>query len=52
MRKLPRLEDQRARKINFIMTWQLSGICQTLVNWFLVWGTSMDMFEDGMDRTE
>ena len=28
---LARLEDQSARKINFIMTWQVSGICKTLV---------------------
>ena len=44
----PRLEDQNARKINFIMTCQVSGICKALVKWFLVWGTSTDMLEDGL----
>ena len=45
---LPRLEDQSAKKINFIMTWQVSGICKTLVKWFLVWGTSTNMLGDGL----
>ena len=48
MHMLLRLEDQRARKINFIMTWQVSGIRKTLVKWFLVWGTSTDMLGDGL----
>ena len=45
---IPWLEDQSARKINFSMTWQVTGICKTLVKWFLVWGTSMDMLGDGL----
>ena len=48
MRMLPRLEDQSAKKINFIMIWQVSGICKALVKWFLVWGTAMDMLGDGL----
>ena len=48
MRMLLRLDDQSARKINFIMTWQVSGICKTLVKWFLVWGTSTDMLGEGL----
>ena len=43
---IPRLEDQSARKINFIMTREVSGSCKTLVKWFLVWGTSTDMLGD------
>ena len=46
MHMLPRLEDQSARKINFIMTWQVSGICKSLVKWLLVWGTLPDMLGD------
>ena len=46
MHMLPRLEDQSARKINYIMTWQLSGICKSLVKWLLVWGTLPDMLGD------
>ena len=45
---LPRLEDQSARKINFIMTWQVGGICKALVKWFLVWETLTDMLGDGL----
>ena len=45
---LPRLEDQSARKIIFIMIWQVSRICKTLVKWFLIWGTSTDMLGDGL----
>ena len=44
----PRLEDQSAIKINFIMTWQVSEICKALVKWFLVWGTLVDMLGDGL----
>ena len=32
---LPRLVDQSARKINFIITWQVSEIYKALVKW--VW---------------
>ena len=46
MRMLPSLENQSARKINSVMAWQVSGICKTLVKWFLVYGTSTDMFEE------
>ena len=48
MHMLPRLEDQSVRKINFIVTWQVSGICKTLVKCFLVWRTSTDMLGDGL----
>ena len=44
----PRLEDQSAIKINFIMTWQVSEICKALVKWFLVWGILVDMLRDGL----
>ena len=43
-----RLEDQSARKINFVTTWQVSGIYKTLMKWFLVWGTSTDMLGNGL----
>ena len=43
MRMLFRLEDESAKKINFIMTSQMSGICKALVKLFLVCGTSTDM---------
>ena len=43
MHMLPGLEDQSARKINFIMTWQVSDICKALVK---VWGTSTEMLGD------
>ena len=46
MHTLPRLKDQNAKKINSIMTWQVSGISKTLVKWFSVWETSADMLGD------
>ena len=41
-----RSDHQSARKINSIMTWQVSEICKTLVKWFLVWGTPTNMLAD------
>ena len=34
MHMLQRLEDQSARKINFMVMWQVSGICKTLIKWY------------------
>ena len=45
---LPRLGNQSARKINFIITWQVSRIYKTLAKWFLVWETSTNMLGDGL----
>ena len=45
---LPRVEDQRTRKINFTMTWQVSEICKTLVKRILIWETLTDMLRDGL----
>ena len=30
------------------MTWQMSKIFKTLVEWLLVWGTSTEMLGDGL----
>ena len=46
MRMRPGLKDQSARKINFMITWQVSGIRKTLGMWFLVRGTLLDMLGD------
>ena len=48
MHMLPRLKDQSVKKINFIMTWQVSKICKTLVKYFLIWGTSTNLLGDGL----
>ena len=45
---LTRLENQSTIKINFIMIWPVSGICETLMKWFLVWRTSKDMLGNGL----
>ena len=44
----PQVEYQSVGKINVVITWQVSGICKTLMKCFMVWGTSTIMFGDGL----
>ena len=48
MRMGPRQKDQTARRINVVMKWHLNGNCKSIVKWFLVWVTGLDMLGDGL----
>ena len=44
----PWKKDHTIRRINFIMKCHVSGICNTLVKWYLIWATLTDMLGNGL----